>query len=394
MEESAGSDTNSETPEKEEDSAIQGYVENMSGASPQGLPVVATGQDDDDALMSDDDDAPMSEQEDNMDTETTPDEITCCVVDAITAKYRWSGGSARWMFNYLRVTIENKLREYCDKVANRKALLNQEIGPTSSFSTNHFFGSSRTVRNETEYFLVSQEAVRILSESMNRSTFESLYAFADRLENLAFVGWIVEADFFFQLGLAIRKKKPFDPPFSLPLEPILEIDFDHTKCCNLLLAVRSATGRKRATQKKREKIKNIAKNFVSKKGAIAAKPTRWNQGGYDVFFVQFVSGGESGVEIDIRFAQVTKGTKHGLKVGYLYSVLQFFREAGYVLHSVEIAFILTSLNSVDFSVDGVEADNTLKEYEIFGGGGQKWTTISNDSVTKYILDLSKASDLS
>lgn len=50
-----------------------------------------------------------------------------------------------------------------------------------------------------------QEAVRIQAESANRTTFEELYTFADQLENPAFVGWIVEADFFFQLDTAIKQ---------------------------------------------------------------------------------------------------------------------------------------------------------------------------------------------
>jgi hypothetical protein len=40
------------------------------------------------------------------------------IMTTIEAKYRWSGGSARWMFNYSRLRIERLLRQYCDQAAN------------------------------------------------------------------------------------------------------------------------------------------------------------------------------------------------------------------------------------------------------------------------------------
>lgn len=343
----------------------------------------------DDANMSgtDNDDLAAVEQQDLVDLSDAHK-----IKAAIKGKFRWSGGSARWMFNYSRGRIEAKLRTYCRNAKNRKALLDGHIGPTSEASTNYFFGSSLRDDNETEYFLVSQEAVRILSESIDRTSFEFLYSVADQLDNPSFVGWIVEADFFFQLGMAIKHKSTFRPPFESDIQPALLLAYDHTKCRSLLLAAQARSYRKKIRQKKLDRIKSIAGSFVpdSKGKTIACKPVRWNQGGYDLFFVELAPHkAESARSIDIRFVQVTKGVKHDLKAGYLYAVVKFFEEAGYTINEVEIAFILTAINCVDFSVEGVEAKNALKEYRVYGGNGAKWATISDSTVQKYILTLSK-----
>lgn len=347
---------------------------------------------------ADDSDASMSERtEGERPAAAAGQEVGLVVLDlndaqklksAIAGKFRWSGGSARFMFNYSKKKIEKALRDYCIEAKNRKALLAGEIGPTSEASTNYFFGSSLREDHRTEYFLVSQEAARILSESIDRTNFDILYSTADRLENPAFVGWIVEADFFFQLNAAIKHKIPFNPPFS-NIQPSVVLPYDHTKCHRLLVAANGTWTRKKNLRKKLETIKSIASKFVpkSKGTAIACKPVRWSQGGYDMFLVQLAPKGENC--IDVRFAQVTKGKTHDLKAGFLYTVLKFFEKAGYTINEVEIAFVLTPMNCTDFAVEGVEAHNALQEYSVYVGGGAKWNTISDGTVQKYTLTLSK-----
>jgi hypothetical protein len=316
------------------------------------------------------------------------------IMTTIEAKYWWSGGSARWMFNYSRLRIENLLRQYCDKTANRDALLMGHIGPTSDASTNYFFGSSMKNDNmNTEYFLVSQQAVRILAESASNNTFEILYACADHLDNPAFVGWVVEAEFFFQLDVALKQKAPFEPLFVSggKVQPISVLPYDHTKHQNLLLKTlssRKVTTRDRALKM----LKSIASSFVPnlENAAIAGKPVNWIQGGYDVFFVERAPGcATPGSHIYIRFGQVTTGVTRDLKAGYLYDVLHFFEKAGYIIDGVEIAFLLTSMNRVAFHVKGVESDKALQKYFVYNRAGEKWSRIEDSNVTKYELPLSK-----
>merc|ERR1712157_711487 len=105
------------------------------------------------------------------------------VHQAIIERFKYAGGSARWMFNYTNTTIDGKLKEYCDNVTNRTAVLNGDIGPTSSESSNVFFGSRDKNDGETEYFLVSQRAVEVLREKTDSASFRTLYDFAGQLQN-------------------------------------------------------------------------------------------------------------------------------------------------------------------------------------------------------------------
>ena len=86
------------------------------------------------------------------------------ILALIFGRYEFSGGSARWMFNYTKKTIESHLKESCNRLSNRQAIQNGLIGPTSDAATNVFFGSSRKEDGSTEYFLVSKRAVEILAE--------------------------------------------------------------------------------------------------------------------------------------------------------------------------------------------------------------------------------------
>ena len=54
------------------------------------------------------------------------------------------------------------------------------------------------------------------------------------------------------------------------------------------------------------------------------KPTKWNQGGYDVVFVTALSE----KNLALLFGQVTKSITHSLKLKYFAEVLSFLRNAG------------------------------------------------------------------
>ena len=76
------------------------------------------------------------------------------------------------------------------------------------------------------------------------------------------------------------------------------------------------------------------------------KPTKWNQGGYDVIFV--TAG--SGKKLSLRLGQVTKSTSHSLNLKYFAEVVSFLKNAGYVIESVEIAFIVPRQLISDFRI--------------------------------------------
>ena len=116
------------------------------------------------------------------------------VLAAVGSRYEYTGGSARWMFNYSRKKIDSLLDQYCQEPKNCKAILQGEIGPTSDPTTNYFFGSAKANgQTNIEYFLVSKRAVQILSKRTKGLSYESLYQVAKHRENPSFMDWVVQS---------------------------------------------------------------------------------------------------------------------------------------------------------------------------------------------------------
>lgn len=223
-----------------------------------------------------------------------------------------------------------------------------------------------------------------------------LYSFAEKLENPSFVGWTVESDFFFQVEQAVNQRVQIAlrgiSTHSKAVLPIALYDWKHTKNKNLVeVAVHQKT-KKRAQNAALEQIKQIAVTMIPSKRneAIACKPKTWNQGGYDVFFVEFKTRDTDGkTHINLRFMQITKGAGHDLKAEYLHSVILFFIQAGYVINSVEIAFVLTPDNASTFRLGSVTGNMFLTQFRVFGCA-KMWTTkVDETNIAKYELKPSK-----
>ena len=245
---------------------------------------------------------------------------------------------------------------------------------------------------ETEYFLVSKRAVEILTEEAGGgSSYEALYRFADLLENPSFEGWIVEADLFSQLESARKQSSDFHPRYitqhCAPFKPEAICTWEHSKNKNRVQVLRSTNAKKKTKKTELERIKKIVSTLLPQTpgNSIVCKPTAWNQGGYDVFFVEFAGGDVT--KICLRFGQVTKAMSHSLKAGYMFSVIEFFEEAGYEVESVEIAFLLTPKNVSTFTLGEVEGIDFLKAYGLFGAMQVKWQ--NSEDIAKYELQLSR-----
>ena len=289
------------------------------------------------------------------------------IFDVLSSRYFYSGGSARWMFNYTKSRIDRYLREFCEKAPNRKDILDGTIGPTSSAATNYFFGSSRRGDGSDEYFLVSKRAVQILTESTGAAGFDALYRFADTLQNPSFEGWIVEADLFSQLESARRQSVDFNPrhitQYCAPVKVEAIEAWEHAKNKSRIQLLESATAKQETKKGERKRVRDIASKLVSKVtgNSIACRPTAWNQGGCDVFFVEFAGG----TTIQLRFMQVTRGQTHTLNAGYMFSVIEFFENADYSVGAV-------AKNAGSFALGDVEATKFLETYNLFGANKAKW----------------------
>ena len=307
----------------------------------------------------------------------------------VASRYKYTGGSARWMFNYTTASVDAKLKEYCKHLSNRTAILNGDIGPTSSASSNFFFGSHKAADGTTEYFLVSQRAVELLREETDTSSFRTLYFHARKLQNPAFLGWVVEADFFEQLKQTSKKKecvslRPEEQQF-LPAERIIK--FDHTKNRNRLATLLASKTRAKTKKQVQTKVERIVADLIPRTVgvSVACTPVLWNQGGYDVFFIE----ASNEKHVRIRFGQITKGESHTFKGGYPFAVIKFFEAAGYVVDAVGFTFILIEENLHSFELSQIEGERFLNAYTMHGSKDQWDPTKLEECVGKCIMETSE-----
>ena len=93
--------------------------------------------------------------------------------------------------------IEEDIRLYLDETENLSELLNFNLGPGSPVAKTHLF-SSVPARSGSgvHYKLVSERATQLLVEMVGKSGINTLYSHAAKINNPAFLGWIIEADYF------------------------------------------------------------------------------------------------------------------------------------------------------------------------------------------------------
>lgn len=181
---------------------------------------------------------------------------------------------------------------------------------------------------------------------------------------------------------------------SAPFKPTFTQAFDRTKSKThpMILNLAKARQQRKTNVKKTigNTISQLMKNGLRNDQSVCCKPTNWNQGGYDAFFVEFAKKNT----INLRFCQITKAESHTLKGGFFETVIEFLRKAGYTVKSVEIAFILTRHNADSFSVKDKDIDGfkNLKDYSVFGAFRTKWGATQSTicrNVALYKLDLTE-----
>jgi hypothetical protein len=214
----------------------------------------------------------------------------------------------------------------------------------------------------------------VLAEKTSGEAFKALYHFAEKLANPLFYGWIVEVDFFSQVDMARLLSTAFTPFFGTPAKchsfrPEAILPFEHTKNKNYVLTLDSTKIKQQTRTQIEQHVSDIASKMVTTSPGhlVVGKPTAWNQGGYDAFFVEF----KESMVIHLRFAQITMGESHSLKGEYFEMVVGFFETAGYTVESVEIAFFLTTCNSGSFTLTDIKGVAFLEHYLVFNST-QPW----------------------
>jgi hypothetical protein len=248
------------------------------------------------------------------------------VEEAVTQKFAYCGGSARWMASETTRSISTMISSYLQEYIQLDTLVNFTLGQESSFAKTHLYYSTQGENGLTDYSLVSQHATSLAVKGLGAAGTKSLYQHATRLNNPAFLGWVIEADIMQRCvsgALFLEGKGGSAVQFTEQGQD--PIEFDHDDLVNGA----------------------PVESLIPDEGETnVCKPTKWNQGGYDVIFA--TAG--SGKKLALRLGQVTKSTSHSLKLKYFAEVVSFLKNAGYVIESVEIAFIVPRQLISDFRV--------------------------------------------
>jgi hypothetical protein len=292
------------------------------------------------------------------------------VEEIITQKFFYAGGSARWMIAQTTKEIEEDIGTYLDETENLSELLNFNLGPGSPVAKTHLFSSAPGTNDSgAHYRLVSERATQLLVERVGRSGINTLYSHAAKINNPAFLGWIIEADYFSRceansLQLIRSDGTLFD--VSCPNSPV---EFD-VGLLELLSSLENKT-----------ELKRYLTKFIPDNNSIAVcKPTKWNQGGYDVVRIKktLPSGGGTDegtdkIRIDLVFGQVTKSSTHSLKLRFFERLASFFFEAGYEVGSIEIGFIVPEeqMDSFTIPASAVTSSGRLIQHTVYGSI-EKW----------------------
>ena len=266
--------------------------------------------------------------------------------------------------------IEEDIRLYLDETENLSELLNFNLGPGSPVAKTHLFSSVPDRSGSgVHYKLVSERATQLLVEMVGKSGINTLYSHAAKINNPAFLGWIIEADYFSRceansLQLIRSGGTLFD--VSCPNSPV---EFD-VGVLELLASLENKT-----------ELKRYLTKFIPDNNSVAVcKPRTWNQGGYDVVRIKKTPASGSGtdegtykIRIDLSFGQVTKSLTHSLQLRFFEQLAKVFVEAGYEVGSIEIGFIVPEEQMDSFTVpsSAVTSSGRLVQHTVHGST-EKW----------------------
>ena len=288
--------------------------------------------------------------------------------------------------------IDAAINSFLDDCSNMNDLLSFSLGPTSPVATAHLYYSSVDKRGQTVYSMVSERATLLAVDRHGPNEIKELYKQAATLKNPAFLGWVIEADLFerCKTGCLKLRRKGEEEDVYIEVQHGAAVEFDHGHLWALF--------EKGDHTKVSEEMNKLV---PGKDETRTFKPTSWNQGGYDVVFIEVNRDDPN--HVVIRFGQVTKSDSHSLKLKYFDNFLALLIAVGYVVDSVELAFIVP-LSKIDtFCITGsqVEGSGLLNGHTRYGTAPTRdssqmqkncWTKIKErDQIQIYGLDIKSMS---
>jgi hypothetical protein len=187
----------------------------------------------------------------------------------------YAGGSARWMFSFLLDELRLAIDLHFRRIVNKMAVFNGIVGDGSVVAVNHILGSNG--------FFVSEYVARIALLKAGEEVVHCAYNLGIGLKNPTITGWIVELDFIRQIqvsqGSMLHVKATDNSIANFPMAACnSDVNFPVDTC------VKCDTDSYEDIEKKLMPLiqgnKNL-KNFWK-------LPAKWNQGGYDLVWLQVV----------------------------------------------------------------------------------------------------------
>ena len=306
--------------------------------------------------------------------------------EIITQKYFFVGGSARWMVRFTKAETEIAIRHSINDASRVGDILDFNLGPKSPAAKTHLY-SSMEANGITVYAIVSERATQLLVETYGVNGIKTLYGHARKLNNPAFLGWVIEADYFSrcETSTLLLRKRGHSTARRIDFEkPVLEFD------CGELFNMHESEGHEQFRA-----VRNLLP--CEKNSPTLCKPKDWNQGGYDV--VRIVKGdevkeeGTTGVKesYHLLFGQVTKSNTHSLKLWYFSDLARCIVAAGFIVASVEIGFIVPPGKTKDFRITPSKVTGTglLSHFDVHDVSPSiKWQkSHEHKYITVYELDM-------
>lgn len=280
------------------------------------------------------------------------------VEEIIEQKYAYAGGSARWMNELTTKEIDNEIIGWIMQSDDALKLLSFSLGPQSSLAKTHLFSSFFDQDSGlTKFAMVSERATQLLVDKCGQNGIKSMYTHASALKNPSFLGWVVEADLFDRVksGELVLLDKDQKSKTIVKCQRGAPIEFDYGYLLQLRLEDDNTS------------LVDEVEKLIPDNGLVrTCKPKAWNQGGFDVVFIEVEPDGEN--RIHVRFGQVTKSDSHSLNLKYFAEFLRFFGCIDCEILSVEIAFIVPWIVMESFRIlpSKVKESGLLGMYTRYG----------------------------
>ena len=244
--------------------------------------------------------------------------------DVIAEKFFYAGGSARWMFNFTTKQVMEEIMDESQKVDSFNTLIKGGGGDASKSTVNHLWVEYPVASGgglKKSFFFVSQYVAREMLRLCGAADMKLLYTMARDLRNPALLGWVIEMGF---IKILHDCACPNDD--THPKSPARVWTF-------------AADG---TVDEQTWDVPGIVDFEMDTIGSVKEsilrhfwlRPSKWNQGGYDLACLLNVDG-----QYVLRFVQVTAARKHSLKLGY-------FRDLATKVHDTIPEIELTAIEIV------------------------------------------------